>query len=152
MTPRRRLLANAIVLAILGGQALAIVLDRELWPFSPYPMYSELRRGPTVSRLWLYGLSVDGAEAPLKERAAFHPFRLAQLEGALARLDEPRLREALQDLLARYEAGRRDGRHAGRELSALRLYRMTWNVDPEARNRDRPLARDLLAEARAEAR
>ncbi|MFI5403246.1 MAG: hypothetical protein ACHQ1G_09935 [Planctomycetota bacterium] len=148
MTRRRRLLANAVILAILCGQLLAIVLDRELWPFSPYSMYSDLRRGPAVTRLWLYGVAADGTEAPL-ELSMVHPYRFPQLETALSRLQGADVQEGLRDILARYEARRRAGRHAGPTLSALRLYRMTWTADPRVANRDRPLERDLLAEAGA---
>jgi hypothetical protein len=145
VTPRRRLLANAVILAILGGQAAAIVTGRELWPFSPYAMYSNLRRGPTISRLWVVGVSEGGAETPL-HGAMLHPFRFSQLEAGLGRLDGEVRREGLSDLLRRYEVRRLAGRHAGPALEALRLYRMTF--DAAADGDRRPLARDLLAEVR----
>jgi hypothetical protein len=145
VTPRRRLLANGILLAILLGQAVAIVADRELWPFSPYPMFSTVL-GPTVARFWLSGVRADGTEIALRARSAFHPFRLAQLEGALERMDPPELAAATRDLLARYEARREAGRHDGPPLAALRIYRVVWQTDAAA-GAD-PIARELLSEAR----
>lgn len=144
MTRRSRLVANAILLAILAGQAAAIVSGRELWPFSPYPMFSK-PLGDTVSRFWLHGMLADGSEVPLRQRSAFHPFRLAQLEGALARMDAGELAEAARDMLARYESRRAAGDHRGPRLSALRIYRVTWDTGVPA---GEPLARELLAEAR----
>jgi hypothetical protein len=143
---RRRLVANAALLLILGGQALALALDRELWPFSPYAMFSGLREGPTVSRLWLFGVREDGTEIALRERAAFAPLRPAQLEGALrsllARPDA--LRAALRDLLALHGARRRDP-----PLKGLRLYELRWRADPDALDPARPLARERVAEVEA---
>ncbi len=152
MSRPRRLLVNLVIAAILAGQGAAIVLDRELWPFSPYPMFSTAQRGPVVSRLWLYGVLPGGREVALTDRAAFLPLRLAQIEGGLGRLAPEGLREGLGDLLARYEARRREGGHAGPPIEGLRLYRMTFEIDALAASRDRPLSRELLAEAPAEAR
>lgn len=152
MSRSRRVVANLAIAAILAGSAAAIVTGRELWPFSPYPMFSALRRGPTVRDLWLYGVLPGGDETPLSDRSAFHPFRLAQLKAALERLAPPARREALEDMLARYEHRRIAGLHAGPGLVGLRVYRMTFECDDRAANRDRPLARELLAETLAEAR
>jgi len=152
MSRSRRALANLVIAAILAGSGAAIVTGRELWPFSPYPMFSALRRGPTVEDVWLYGVLPGGDETPLSDRSAFHPFRLAQLKVALERLAPPARQEALADMLARYEQRRRSGWHAGPELAGLRVYRLTFELDDRAANRERPLARELLAEARAEAR
>ncbi|MCK6461169.1 MAG: hypothetical protein L6Q95_14905 [Planctomycetes bacterium] len=144
MTRRRRLLANGILVAILLGQAAAIVSGRELWPFSPYPMFSR-SLAPTVERFWLCGVREDGAEIALRSTAAFHPFRLAQLEGALARMDAPALAEAARDMLARYEARRLAGRHDGAPLRSLRIYRVVWRT--AAPSGAEPLSRELLAES-----
>lgn len=139
MTARRRTVANGIVLALLAGQAAAVLADRELWPFSPYPMYSTLQTG-TITRLWLYRVGADGTEEPLDDRTALAPPRLAALETGLARMDRDARHEALRDLLARCEQ-----RHDGRAFKALRLYRMSW--DAARGDRDHPIARELLAEA-----
>ncbi len=152
MSRSRRLLANLLVLGIVAGTAAAIATGRELWPFSPYPMFSTVRRGPTVARPWLYGVLSDGTEAPLADRAAFHPFRLSQLESAFDRLGPADLREGLEDMLSRYEARRRSGRHSGPPVAGLRVYRMTFELEADGGNRDRPLARELLAEVSAETR
>ncbi len=115
-------------------------------------MFSTLRRPPTITRLWIYGVREDGAEAPLANRAAYRPLAVSQVEKVLDRGDERRIGEALDDLLARYEARRRKGDHRGPALVGLRLYRMTWTADPTVANRDRPRSRELVAEARGASR
>jgi hypothetical protein len=147
MTGRRRLVANGVLLAILLGSAAAIVTGKELWPFSPYPMFSSLRGGPSLGSLWFRGVLADGTEVQLPGSRAFHPLRLAQLTAALERLSGDRLEEALLDLLTRYGVRRRAGRHDGPPLKGLRLYRMTFAFDPDPAGRDRPISRELVAEA-----
>ncbi len=152
MTRSRRLLANLLVLGIVAGSAAAIATGRELWPFSPYPMFSGVHRETTVARHWIYGVLPDGREVPLSDRRFFHPLRPAQLEAAFARLGPAERREGLDDILSRYEARRAAGRHGGPRVTGLRLYRMTFELEADAGNRDRPLARELLAEAPGETR
>jgi len=92
----------------------------------------------------------DGVEAPLADRTAYRPLALSQVEMTLEHADERGIAEALGNLLGRYETRRRTGGHEGPPLAGLRLYRMTWRIDPRAANRDRPLSRELLGEARRE--
>ncbi len=143
MTPARLAVASAAIAAVLAGSAAAIVSGRELWPFSPYPMFAGYRSGPTFSGTWLAGVRADGAgEVPLRSGRSIEPFgfrmktvlrRIAQGPDGAARLER-----ALADVLARYEAGRRAGRHDGPALKGIRLYFAEWDYDPAARNLDRP--------------
>lgn len=147
MTRRRRVVADLVLVAILVGSGAAIVTGRELWPFSPYPMFSSVRRGPFLEQLWLEGVLADGTAVPLPGPRALHPLRLAQLVTVLERLPREDMPEALRDVLRRYDAGRRAGRHDGAPLKGLRLYRMTFAPEPDPAGRDRPRSRELLAEA-----
>ena len=96
------------------------------------------------------GGKLHAAQAPLADRTAYRPLALSQVEMTLAHADERGIAEALEDLLGRYETRRRAGGHQGPPLAGLRLYRMTWGIDPRAANRDRPLSRELLGETRRE--
>jgi hypothetical protein len=131
---------------------VAIVGDRELWPFSSYPMFSTPRRPPTVTRLWIVGVREDGTETPLADRAAYRPLAWSHVERVLQRADRARIVLALDDLLARNETRRHEGDPGAPSLAALRLYRLTWTADPWAANRDHPQSRELLGEARGGAR
>jgi len=57
-----------------------------------------------------------------------------------------RIESALLDCLRRYEGRRERGGHDGPALTGIRLYRVAWELDPWARNVDRPRHRELVAE------
>jgi hypothetical protein len=52
----------------------------------------------------------------------------------------------MRGVLERYELRRMNGEHGGPPLKAVRAYAMTWTLDPDARNADRPDEKRLLAE------
>jgi hypothetical protein len=151
MTSRRRTVARAVLLAVVAGAVLSTASLTELWPFSPYPMFARLVPPDHVARTRVLGLPADGGPPFVLRGEQIEPFGAAQLRDALNRVamrpDRDRaLQEALRDLLARYEAGRREGRHDGAALRGLRLERAGWRIDPEARNLERPDWRETLAE------
>lgn len=85
--------------------------------------------------------------------AYIQPFDKTRLTSALQGIarapdSEPRLREAMRDVFTRYEAARVAGQHSGPALQGIRAYRVTWQLDPRARNRDRPDQRELVLEWR----
>src|SRR5438552_19071475 len=95
----RRWLVHAVIGVIVVGSFYDIVTGREHWPFSPYAMYSRVRREGTLTTLRLYGVTEDGpAEMPLIADAYLQPFRRARLAGALSRMNsfrEPMRRRRL---------------------------------------------------------
>ena len=153
--PRRKLVAYLAIGVVVGGQVYDLVFDREHWPFSPYPMYSYVM-GERVSVYRLMGVEDDGGEFPLLNSRYLRPLNWLGMAGALSRLDrkpdrERLLGEALGDCLARYERRRVAGEHDGPPLRAIRLYRLSWTMNPSASNRDRPDRRELLFEGTARA-
>jgi hypothetical protein len=136
---------------------LATGTARELWPFSPYPMYAWVERDRTVTRLQLYG--IYGGDAPREFALAalryLRPFDDTRLITALLRLrrrpDDPgELRDALDYCLQRYDELRRLGRHDGPPLVALQLRLLEWDrVDPWARTRDTPDRSTVVHEVRS---
>jgi hypothetical protein len=133
---------------ILGGAFSDLVRDAEHWPFSAYPMYSELWLSKTYSTLRLYGVVQRSplVEIQLDKNSYLQPFDISRLNVALGGLQENKLNEALNDCLTRYEALRRAGRHNGPPLVAMRLYKITWTLDPSATNIDLPDRKELLTE------
>ncbi|HEY7460329.1 MAG TPA: hypothetical protein VIC59_00455 [Gemmatimonadota bacterium] len=150
LPPRRILVVHLLLVAIVGGQLWSTLADRERWPFSPYAMYSTLERERTLTWLRLYGVPErePASEIPLLSDDQLAPFDQARLPAALGHMAGRRgdLREALRDCLERYETLRRSGRHDGPPLRGVRLYRVRWTLDPEARNVDRPDRRTLVLE------
>jgi hypothetical protein len=136
----RLLLAHCVVAVLVGGSLWALVADRELWPFSPYPMYSGMV-DESLSRLRPYGVAAGGEEVFLGD-----PRYLGFMEGVfdaehlhwtflnVARREEDpeaerrRLREAARFAGARYEELRLRGRHDGPPLRAVRLYQERRNL------------------------
>ena len=134
---------------ILGGSLYDFVRDTEHWPFSTYPMFSEISLGNAYSILRLYGVVQRSPliEIQLDNNLYLQPFDNSRLADALERArQENKLDEAVTDCLARYEALRRAGRHNGPSLVAMRLYLVTWTPDSSARNIDRPDRKELLTE------
>jgi len=153
MNPARRAVVNTVLLALLAGSAYDIVTDQEHWPFSQYPMFSGVWRSPTFTWLRLFGVTEDGREFPLDANRFIAPFDQSRLPKALRRILDgrdggTRVRAALADCLAQYEQLRRQRRHDGPQLAALRLYELEWTIDPEAANVDRPDRRAFVAEVR----
>jgi hypothetical protein len=154
MTRGRVGLVHAVIALIIGGSGYAIVTNRECWPFSPYPMYSWVERNRSVSRLQLFGLT-EGAkpqEIPLVAFRHLQPFDDARLYAGLQGMQgqpnsEQALREALSDLLTRYENLRRAGRHDGPLLQGIRLYYLVWQkIDPRSFKPADPDQRTLVSE------
>lgn len=153
MTKRRVLLVHGLLALLIGGSLFALLSQREYWPFSPYSMYSETQRERRLTRLWVFGVRQDvpGAELSLHEHRYIRPFYKSRLIPALGRLErDPRrrilLHRALEDVLDRYEERRARGRLRGPPLVGIRLYRLEWELDPRARNVNRPTRRTLVAE------
>jgi hypothetical protein len=153
----RRAVIYAALAVVVGGGLYAIVIDapyaEEPWPFSAYPMYSELRRGRSVERHRLFGVTREepAQEIPLVDPSYLYPLEHSRFYFTLGRIERRKdgrrsLETAMRDALDRYEARRRAGEHHGPPLRALRLYALHWQLDPYARNRDAPELRRLLFE------
>jgi len=156
--PGRRAAVTCLALGFAGGSLIELAIDPpyrgEHWPFSQYRMCSETpRRSPLVGRR-LFGVTAEdpAREIPL-QGAYIRPFDGPRLAISFDRLDQAPDRErlltaALADCLRRYELRRARGAHAGPRLEALRLYRLTWNVDDRASTRDSP-GKELIWEVQA---
>lgn len=150
---RRLWLINGLIVVIVVGTLSEYVTGAENWPFSSYSMYSRVKHGRQQIVLRVFGLTDEETprEVPLIAYRYIQPFDHLRLWFGLAQIirkkDGERLaREALQDCLARYEARRRNGRHDGPPLQAVRLYRLTWELDLLLLKVDRPDRRELLLE------
>src|SRR5215217_7176282 len=88
MSKARFLVANAIIVLLVINSLLDIVIDKEHWPFSPYPMYSEMEREYSLSSTRLYGVTQEQPhhEIPLYDFSYIQPFDQIRLATALDRL------------------------------------------------------------------
>jgi hypothetical protein len=146
MTPSRRGLLSGLFLVIIGGQFFDVVLKREDWPFSSYPMYSEARSAVVVLED-LVGVGVGG-EFALTPHRHFAPLDNTRFRRALKRLaaaDDGGVRydAAVETLFRRYETLRAAGAHSDPPLLGVRGYSVEWDILSGAANRGTPNRRTL---------
>jgi hypothetical protein len=156
LTRRRLWFVHAVIAFVVGGHVYDVVRDKENWPFSPYPMFSQVDESRIHKTLRIFGITSDG-ETPLLSYESLHPFDQCRLATALTRIRDEResasadLREAVRDVWARYEARRQSGAHDGLPLLGARLYAVQWHLDAYARNARQPDERVMLIEVRSPA-
>jgi hypothetical protein len=130
------------------------VTDSEHWPFSPYGMYSQVEHERSVNTLRLFGVAEGSSQPfPLMNSEYIQPFDPSRLRWALESMNvskrrEQLLRDALINCLARYEQARLAGLHHGPRLQSIALYRLSWHLDPWARNVDQPDRSEMLMEVK----
>jgi hypothetical protein len=155
MSRSRLIFVHMLIVGVIGGSLYDIATRQEHWPFSDYPMFSTIHREAVLRWPRLYGVRPDGREVPVTRYAELWPLDQSRLPLGLRAIynDEgasPRIHEALLDVLQRYEARREAGDHEGGPLIAIRLYLVSWPLEPFAANLDEPSERQLLAQASAE--
>lgn len=141
----RRVVLSALFLFYIGGQTFDVVLKREDWPFSNYPMYSGVR-GSTISREEVVGVTANG-EIKLKPTKHFAPLDNTRFQRVLKKIRHKNhgkdYQDALRQLFGRYEELRTLGKHKDPPLLGLRSYQQFWKLQSGARNRGTPDARRL---------
>lgn len=154
MSKRRVLTAYAVIALVSVGSLFCIAAPAERWPFSAYRMYADVKREPRLELLRLFGVTGgdNPVEIPLLAFQYIQPFDQSRQRLVFTKISKDPQRqdllpEALLDCLLRYESLRQDGRHSGPPLQGVRLYRLSWELDPWARNVDQPNRKELLQEA-----
>jgi len=147
----RLVAAHVLILGIVGSSVYDIATEQEHFPFSNYPMFSTVHRTPTLRWYRLFGVTTDGREVALLKYSQLWPLDQSRLPLGLRRIHqepghETRLKEALSDILQRYERRRAAGEHDGPPVCGLRLYEIGWDLEPYAANLERPGSRELIAE------
>jgi glycosyltransferase involved in cell wall biosynthesis len=155
LPPRRLAIVLILIALMVGGSISDIVFDREDWPLSQYPMFSTVDLRPTLQAIRVVGVTRETVprEIPLMDDRAIGPFDQCRLSTALARTFNNPSRQPigpamLRGVLDLYEARRASGENEGPPLEAVRAYDMTWTLEADARNVDRPDVRRLIAEVR----
>ena len=62
MSSRRSWLVHGLIAIVLGGNLTSLVFNRQVWPYSPYPMFADVEDPHTFETLALVGEPVDGGE------------------------------------------------------------------------------------------
>jgi len=155
ITPLRKTAIYGLLATIGVGSAVSILRAKDYWPFSNYPMYSYPAVGNQLSEYRLYGVTRQGQEVSLEKYVYTQPFDNARVNFGFENLQKyagsEATRSGLADCLRRYEAARVLGQHGGPALEEIRLYKVSWTLDPWARNVEHPDSKQLVSAVRADA-
>ncbi|MEZ4381361.1 MAG: hypothetical protein R3A79_08420 [Nannocystaceae bacterium] len=141
--------------ALLGLALAALVLDRDLWPFAPYSMFSRRHSPAEIHVFRLLFVCRDGARAFWSPRFRYEARYLSGEVAAIASdptLDPATRRTALIALTLRAFAYalREDPGLDAAAIAELVLVHREIDDAPELRSRDAPLLRLPLAPASQE--
>ncbi len=142
----RQLTVLALIVAVVGGHALCVLLQRSLWPWSHYSLYSKVYPDHEAA-MRVLGVTPDGRTVALRS-GELAPFSLGRLHTALDRMsqDHRDLTRPLGSLLPLYEANRGLGLHRGPALRAVRLCDELWDLRATVIDRDHPARARIVAE------
>ena len=142
----RRCAVYGLFAFVLGGNLASFVFNRQVWPYSPYPMFAAAREDPlTFETLALVGEPVDGEEIWF-ESQGYLSDKLSPMvinSGFLGRRG-PAMNERLRETYEFYERRRRQGLSSAPPLRRLHLYRFVWALRPDLANLRTP-RRTLVA-------
>ena len=144
----RRLVVYGLIAVVLGGNLASFIFNRQLWPYSQYPMFAEAR-DRTFETLALVGEPVDGGEIWFESQGYLSPEISpmtvnAAFGGRRASPGMSGLGEHLRATYEFYERRRREGLSSAPPLRRLHLYRFNWTLRPDLANLRTP-ARTLIA-------
>ena len=132
----RNRLATVVILTFMGAVLYAGLAGRDVYPFSSFPMYRDVRVDPyRVEHYELVGITADGrlADGMISPLGTSLLLRWARdAEGDVRRL------ELLSDLLLNYNRRLRPEL----ELQAVRITKATYTI-PAYPSRDRPEKSDV---------
>ena len=146
----RRWAVYGLVAIVLGGNLASFIFNRQLWPYSPYPMFADAREDPlTFETLALVGEPADGGEIWFESQGYLsHELTPMVINsgfgGGRARPGMKGLDDHLRDTYAFYERRRREGLSSAPPLRRLHLYRFSWTLRPDLANLRTP-RRTLIA-------
>lgn len=155
MSRKRSAFILLLVAVFLGGHLAVRISGSEWWPFSNYPMYSNVFEPRVVDYFELYGVAEDKSEVKLSAFKYFWPFNDRSLEQVFRWRRSPESRRLfLKSLLAWYEE--RQKKYGWRPIKAIRLYRSLWvweevtrkafDVEAAREIRKTPSSREIVME------
>ena len=143
---RRRVGIIAVITTVVLGSLASIFLNREVWPFSQYGMYSGIAQ-ERFSQIRVFGVTAAG-EVDLSATRYWTPMGRVHFDLAVQRWQEDteQVEAALSGALTLYDSRRLLGSHDGPAVRGLRFYEVEWLLHPRAENVDRPERRELIYE------
>jgi hypothetical protein len=135
----RRWVVYGLFAVVLGGNLASFVFDRQVWPYSQYPMFADNEDPHTFETLVLVGEPVDGGEIWF-ESQGYLSHELSPMVinsgfgGRRTRPGMDGLDEKLRNTYEFYERRRRQGLSNAPALRRLHLYRFSWSLRPDLAN------------------
>jgi hypothetical protein len=145
MTRFRAFIVAATIAGPIALSLASLVLDRVLWPFSQYPMYSGLADS-TAAVTRAVGVDRDGRELPLPPQIEPTGIHLhSAVDHVRSSPDATvRLRRIAIAMLTQYEHLRATGEIAGPPFTAVRIYRDSIRIATHPHVRSTVLITDGL--------
>jgi hypothetical protein len=157
MSPGRRKMIFVWIWVLIIGQGISTIAGREMWPFSPYPMYARIRyQGEALEEVEMYKVFVEnGVEREEQMHSAILRTRGRQIlrDNRKVQPDGSKLdfkqRKAIWDEYLRNDLWHpfRSPEHAERQagLVGMRAYLLTYNND-DSFDPTKPSKKELLGE------
>lgn len=126
MTTRRKGMLSFFLGLFLLGHVTVRILNREYWPFSNYPMYSNLFNQERISFLEVWASNERGSLYKLNPSHYFSPYGERALEELFLREKDPQKRQILTAALYRWYQEQRQARDWP-ALQYLGLYQLSYD-------------------------
>lgn len=125
---------------IVGFHVWDVLAKRDHWPISNYPMYSKLQ---TDNGFWTVRIVAYTNEEPRRRLVEKSTYFRTLVSKLIRREDRnlTRLVRVVKDHFATY--AKREGLE-GAKIDEVRVYRVRWNLRPDASNRDEPDLSELF--------
>jgi hypothetical protein len=134
----RRWVVYGLVAFVLGGNLASFVFDRQVWPYSQYPMFADNEDPHRFEALVLVGEPVDGGEIWFEGQGylgrELSPMVINSGFGGRRARPGVGIDEKLRDSYDFYERRRQEGLSSGPPLRRLHLYRFSWELRPDLAN------------------
>ena len=148
MSIGRRWVIYGLMAFVLGGNLLSFLFNRQVWPYSQYPMFADAEDPHRFETLVLVGEPVEGDEIWFGGQGylgdALSPMIInSAFGGGRARPGMPGLDERLRETYEFYEHRRQRGLSDAPPLRRLHLYRFSWALRTDLSNLRTP-SRELI--------
>lgn len=124
---------------ILFGQFVDVMISREHWPFSHFPMYTGMQKLDYM-RVRVDGVLADGSEISLTPY--FVPLSPGKVGAVVLNSGRRDPREhanrCAEEYFMWYQQSKKEGRHDGPPIVATRIYQLDWVLQEDAGNLDAP--------------
>ena len=139
MSLGRRCVVYGLFAFVLGGNLLSFLFNRQVWPYSPYPMFADVEDPHMFETLALVGEPVAGGEIWFEGQGylsdALSPMIInSAFGGRRARPGMSGVDQRLRETYEFYERRRQQGLSNAPPLRQLHLYRFSWTLRTDLAN------------------